>query len=231
MIRPTSLRCLARLAVVALGSGAAALAPVAIVACSSGPGLPVDTIFGTPDLSGYVVGGAQQAVRTNEDLAVGNADGNVPGSTLRGLMSFNLATLPAGATVVSAKVYSRECAIVGHPIPGMGNILIEHVYYGQSADTSAFDTPALDTTGGVFTTDSTQGPRQRLQTSSVLADIAAGRGVSQFRLQMSEVENNYDTTSDYVAFQAPNGANNDICNPVTREGTQLIVTYRTGAAG
>jgi hypothetical protein len=142
-------------------------------------------------------------------------------------MSFNLTEIPTGASVVSAKVFSNQCAVVGSPIPGLGDVLLEHVNYGQTADTSAFDTPVLDSTGGLFSADETLGPRSRTVTASVLADQAAGRGTTQFRLQMSEFNNTNDSTNDYVAFQAPSGANHDVCSaPVVRQGTQLIISYK-----
>lgn len=219
-----SLPCISQLAALAAGIMVAGFLPAAIVACS-GPNLPVDTVFATPGLTGYIVSGTQHDLRTDEDLAVGDADGNVPGSTLRGVMSFDLTSLPMGATVVSVKLYDRECAVSGHPIPGLGNVLVEHVYFGPSVDTSAYDIAPLDTTGGVFTSDSSLGPRQRYVTAAVVADRAAGRTVSQYRLQMSEFENTFDSTSNYVAFQAPSGAHNDICNPVVREGAQIIIRY------
>lgn len=225
MANSERLSYIGRVAALTAGTLVAAFLPAAIVACSSSP-IPADTIFATPGLTGYIVAGSQQALRTDEDLAVGNANANVPGSTLRGIMSFDLTSLPAGAKIVSAKLYARECAVAGHPIPGLGNVLVEHVFFGSSVDTSTYSIAPIDSTGGVFTADSTVGPRSRYVTASVLADLAAARTVSQFRLQMSEFENTFGSTSNYVAFQAPSGAHNDICSPVVQQGMQLIIRHQ-----
>jgi hypothetical protein len=222
----SSIRPVPRLTFLAATVALAAAAPAAIVACGSGPSAPVDTIFATPALSGYVVGGAEQAVRSSNDLAVGDANANVYGSELRGVMSFDLTQIPTGSTVTGVTLFTRECTIVGSPIPGLGDVLIEHVSYGATLDTSAFDTPVLDTTGGILSTDSTIGRHTRNVLPAVLADIAAGRSVTQFRLQMSEYSNTGDSANNYVAFQAPSGASSNLCNPVIRQGVQILVSYR-----
>jgi hypothetical protein len=215
---------LARLATVAVAVAGAAILPAALVACGSGNTAPVDTIFATPILTGYVVGGSQQGTRTNDDIAVGDADANVPNSSLRGAMSFDLTQLPAGATVTSATLFTRECAVVGHPVPALGNVVLEHVNFGPVLDTAVYSTPAIDTLGGVLTSDSTIGHRTRNVTAAVLADIVAGRTTTQFLLVMSEFADSHDSANDYVVFQAPSGSYNTLCNPATRQGAQLLIS-------
>jgi hypothetical protein len=223
MANSSSIGALARLATVVAAIAGAATLPAALVACGSTPA-PVDTIFATPILTGYVVGGSLQGVRTNDDIAVGDANANVYGSSLRGAMSFDLTQIPAGATVTAATLFTRECAVVGSPIPALGNVVLEHVNYGPILDTAAYSTPPLDTLGGILTSDSTVGHHTRNVTAAVLADMAASRTTTQFLLVMSEFANAFDSANDYVVFQAPSGSYNTLCNPATREGAQLLIS-------
>lgn len=223
MPNSSSIRALARLATLAVAVAGAATLPAALVACGSTPA-PVDTIFATPILTGYVVGGSQQGSRTNDDIAVGDADANVPNSSLRGAMSFDLTLIPAGEKVTSATLFTRECAVVGSPIAKMGNVLLEHVNFGPVLDYTAYNTPVLDTTGGILTSDSTVGKHTRNVTAAVLADLAAGRTTTQFLLIMSEFADSHDSVNDYVVFQAPSGSFNTLCNPAAREGVQLLIS-------
>jgi hypothetical protein len=169
-------------------------------------------------LDGYVIGG--QAPYNALDIRVGNIATATGERVYRGFMSFDLSGIPAGANVLSAQLRFWQGQLVGDPYGKLGTLLMKHVDYGGSLDTTDFDGPEL---GSAILATHTSPDEWYNVTSGTVAtwvrdDLAAGRPRFQVRLQFSP-ETDDGTTTDYASFESGNNTFG------TGNVPELIVTY------
>jgi hypothetical protein len=81
-----------------------------------------------------------------QDILVGNGRIVEPTGELvsRGFLSFDLAEVPAGATIEGVELRFYQQTIEGEPYEKLGNLMLEQIDYGSSLDPGAYDLPALD---------------------------------------------------------------------------------------
>ena len=158
----------------------------------------------------------------SKDILVGNGELVNPTGELvsRGFMSFDLSDIPAGATIESAELRFYQKEIQGSPYEKLGNLVLEHVYYGASLDDSAYNTPAL----GTAVLDMETAPQAWYILSDptivtwVQSSVETGLSRQQFRLQFSQ-ETDGDGQEDWIAVQGGGGILG------SREAPQMIITY------
>ena len=158
----------------------------------------------------------------SRDILIGNGAMAVPAGELvaRGFMSFDLSQIPAGATIDSAELRFYQKEIQGSPYEKLGNLVLEHVYYGASLDAGAYDTPALAT--------AVLGMEMSSQAWYILSDptiadwvqssLEEGLSRQQFRLQFSQ-ETDGDGQEDWIALQGGDSILGSL------EAPQMIITY------
>jgi hypothetical protein len=159
---------------------------------------------------------------SSKDILVGNGELVNPTGELvaRGFMSFDLSDIPTGATIENAELRFYQKEIQGNPYEKLGNLVIEHIYYGASLDDSAYNTPAL----GTAMLDVETLPQAWYILSDptfvtwVQASLGAGLSRQQFRLQFSQ-ETDGDGQEDWIAIQGGGGILG------SREAPQMIITY------
>ncbi len=157
-----------------------------------------------------------------QDILVGNGDLVDPVGELvaRGFMSFDLSSIPTGATVERAELRFYQKEIQGDPYSKLGNLLLEHVDYGASLDDGAYNTPAIES--AVLDQQKTPGAWYILSdptlASWVQSNVQAGRSRFQLRLQFRQ-ETDGDDLEDWIAIQAGGGALG------SRESPQLTITF------
>ncbi len=135
-------------------------------------------------------------------LNFGDTSSNVP---IRAVLSFSLAPLPAGATVVSATLeIEQEDTGFGAPYTDLGNLLVDHVDLGAGVETTDFAGGTLSSGIAVISTSAGDGLRAADVTSAVLADLAAARGRSEFRLRFAVTTNNDGSQDSIRVFQTDN---------------------------
>jgi hypothetical protein len=128
--------------------------------------------------------------------------------TLRGMAAFDIAQLPASATLISsATIYLKQYNVAGTPYGAtrLGNVLWRHVDYGPSLDAADFDTPLLMHTGatnGTLSTTATYEWKSAIVTFSVRDDFAnrmarGNRSEYQVRFTNDTVT---PVTTDYAYF-------------------------------
>ena len=135
-------------------------------------------------------------------------------------MSFDLSDSPAGATIENQghPLYQKE--IQGSPYEKLGNLVIEHIYYGASLDDSAYNTPALGT--AVLDMETLPQAWYILSDPTIVtwvqSSIGTGLSRQQFRLQFSQ-ETDGDGQEDWIAVQGGGGVLG------SREAPQMMITY------
>jgi pSer/pThr/pTyr-binding forkhead associated (FHA) protein len=159
---------------------------------------------------------------TVEDILVGNGAPIDPVGELvsRGFMSFDLSGIPAGATIQSVELRFYQKQIRGDPYRKLGNLVLDHVYFGASLDASAYDTPVLDS---AVLAQQTSPDAWYLFSDPTFAawvqsDLGAGRPRHQLRLQFSQ-ETDGDGKEDWITIEPGGGPLGSPNSP------QLVVTY------
>lgn len=158
----------------------------------------------------------------DQDILVGNGEQVDPFGELvaRGFLSFDVSSIPAGATIqgVELRFYQKE--VRGSPYDKLGNLVLEHVSYGSSLSDSAYDTPALDSANIAAQSlpDAWYVLANPTVTSWVASNLEAGRPQFQLRLQFRR-ETDGDGAEDWISIVPGGGALG------SRNQPQLTVTY------
>jgi Bacterial Ig-like domain len=159
-------------------------------------------IYGTASLDG-----TESCVLTRETFLVGDLFDGPTDSGSRGFVSFDLTDIPAGAVAEEARVIINKVRINNNPYD-LGDILLEHMNYGDSLDGNDYDMPVLADLGSL---DSASAPATGYLSSEVTSafnDDLANRTMrgnrSQYRLRFP-IENNDNDASDYVVFTSSDG--------------------------
>lgn len=119
----------------------------------------------------------------------------------RGFMSFNIADIPAGATIESVELRFYQQEVQGSPYPKLGNLVLERVDIGSSLDPSDFATAALDS--GTIAQQTSPGAWYVIADPVLVTwlerELDAGRSRFQLRLRFTQ-ETDGDGEEDYVSI-------------------------------
>jgi hypothetical protein len=194
------------------------VAVVQVMEASGGSGIV--TLPSEAPLDGYRANNGSGSSR--QDILVGNGEIADPGGELvwRGFMSFDLSSIPSGASVEGAELRFYQVKVGGDPYGKLGSLILDHVDYGSQLDASAYNTPALDS--AMLGQQTIPGSWYILADQSITSwlekDLAAGRPHFQVRLRFA-TETDGDGDEDYAGIES---ANNFFG---TGNIPQLIVTY------
>ncbi len=140
----------------------------------------------------------------------------------RGFVSFDLSTIPSGANIISATLRIFQRSVEGTPYTDLGNLIVDHVDFGDILDSTDFNITPLQANIGILSTNSTIEWKELNVTTAVKDDLSNGRIHSQFRLRFPNDTDN-DQSSDYVTFWA-----SDYSDPTYHP--QLVITYEAQTA-
>lgn len=198
-----------------------ALAAVLAPGCggSGGPDDIVVALGGEAALDGYV----------RSDTGTAHPDGGGPfmgdfvffgNRVARQFFSFAFVGLPASGQLVSATIRLNQQVVSGTPFTGLGSVLLEHVDYGATLNSSDFGISPLPGGALVLASDASLGVKELDVTTFVASDLAAGRTRSQFRLRFSLMDTDSDSSDDLVQYT-------DTENSITGTGVppQLVLTF------
>lgn len=174
------------------------------------------TLLTTPALVGTL---SSTGFLTPQSLGMG--DRTPPGSaefTFRGFLTFDLAALPPGATVLSATLTLHQIYVSGMPYDTLGALLVDQVVFGTVLEAGAYGRTFPTSQGVLVSLDETLGPKVVDATTQVQADLASGRTLSQWRLRFA-LEGDGNTRADQADMGAPGTA-------LAPQHPTLVVTYR-----
>jgi hypothetical protein len=120
----------------------------------------------------------------------------------RFFVSFDLTELPDDIEVVSANLRIFQTKTMGDPYKTGGDLLIDHLNYGDSLDSSDYSTPALLSSFETFSDKPTTGWREVEVTSEVIDDVVSARQFSQFRLHFEKELAGGDENGDFAYFES-----------------------------
>jgi hypothetical protein len=161
-----------------------------------GGGTASDTLQIVEDLTGVV--NTLGSAPVGGTVFAGDQDESTPGLQTRGVLSFDLTTIPVGKTIRTAYLKVIQSAVEGAPLTDLGNLVLDHVDLGGVIDAADFSLPALSSGFAVLSDDPVNGRRLVNVFQRVKADLAAGRTVSQFRVRFSVKDGDNDGFQDLV---------------------------------
>ncbi len=161
-----------------------------------GTGSVTFTIASTASVDGFVTNTA--FVDTGTPISAGDTDGSF-GNVARGFVQFDRSGIPAGATVLSAVLRLHQSAVFGVPYASLGNVVVDHVVIGLSLDAADFGASPLQADVGVLSSNAVVGLKSLDVTAQVVADVAAARSSSDFRLRFP-LGSDANALDDYAQF-------------------------------
>jgi hypothetical protein len=200
------------------------LTAVVVTGCGGGDGggtpLPPSpvtvTLTATDALTGHVFSGG--SVARSDTLRAGDNEGPTRSHGVRGFVSFDVAGIPPGATVLSATLTLFQGEVVQLPYASLGDLLVDHVVYGTVLEAGAYARSPLAAGIAVLPNDATLGFRMVGVTPQVQTDLVAAHPQSQYRVRFA-LEVDGDATSDQAVFSDA-GVNSSVARRPT-----LVVTY------
>jgi DNA-binding beta-propeller fold protein YncE len=145
------------------------------------------------------------------------------------LYSFDIADIPASATIASAILRLYQCEVQGLPYTSLGNVIVDQMNYGDVFDPfgSAYSGGAVALNIGTLSTTASLGYRSLSVTARVQSDLSASRERSQYRLLFSTQDFDFDGNDDFVQFT---DAEDSLCaGTTTNKPPQLAVTLDTNS--
>ena len=185
-------------------------AALILTACGGGSLelVPSDQTIGIPangNRSGYVKsdGDVYKTATSNLYIRVGDYFDN---KFARGFLSFPISGIPAGATILEANLYVTQQSVTNTPYAQLGGqILVDHVKLGAALSSGDFSTAGASTITnsiGIISLDDVLEQKGLDVLPEVLADIAAARNNSEFRMRFPVGTNN-DNGTDWARFNTP----------------------------
>jgi hypothetical protein len=138
----------------------------------------------------------------------------------RGFASFDLGSLPSGATIEQATLRLYQTSVIGNPYGvGGGNIKVDHLDYGSTFDNSDYGIAALSASFTTLSSSATVGWKEADVTDALRDDRTNSRSRSQYRIHLAIEATGGDATGDFAYFESANN------NVGTGNTPQLVVRY------
>lgn len=159
-------------------------------------------------------------VYEQDAYGVALGDGS-PGDGWRGIVTFDLGPIPAGATVQEATLRLLQFGVQGTPYAKLGGaVLVDHIDVGATLDAGDYDSAAYSADIGTLSSNPTLEVKSLGVDAAVQADVDATRTRSAFRLRFA-VESDGAPGADYVNFNEQEDPDGSGVTPT------LVVRYTT----
>jgi hypothetical protein len=193
----------------------ASLVPVACGGGSAPPTLVTIVLLSTPALDG-TVGRNGSFGTTGPVVQAGDSTTNLG---LRGFVSFDLGSIPPGATVIAATLRLTQERVTGNPYGDFGPVVLDQVLYGSVLESGAFDRSfPVNQQFATLSSDSALGEKTVDATAPVQHSLASGHAESQYRLRFP-IESDGQADFDLADFNSGDVENTPDVRPT------LTVTY------
>jgi len=173
------------------------------------------TIYSEAALDGSVK--ASGGVYPSNQIFLGDDNGN---NIARGFASFDISSIPAGATIHQATLRMHQSGRTNYPYTDFGSVVIvDHLDYGSTLDAGDFNLAALQPNIGTLSDNIIMEWKTLDVASSVQDDENNGRERSQYRLRFFPNETDNDDSADATRFESGDnyyGADNL---------PELVITY------
>ena len=141
-------------------------------------------------------------------------------ATFRGFVSFDLKSLPGNITIEKAVLMMHQLAPYGHPYVIGGNVVVDHLDYGTSLDTTDYNRVAIKLHIGILSDNDTYEQKKLEVTDSVKNDLYYKRDRSQYRLRFATETIGGGSSGDRASFIPDDDVYQNAKSP------QLEVTFR-----
>jgi hypothetical protein len=149
-------------------------------------------------------------------IKVGSNDSYVA----RGFVTFDITKLPQGARVEKAILRLYQVKITGKPLVELGNLMIDHLTYGDSIDLTDYGIPALVSGISTLSTDLKEGWKEADVSKAVREDVANKRSTSQLRLRFTKEVKTDDSAGNFIYFESANEY-----KKATQNLPELVIEY------
>lgn len=137
----------------------------------------------------------------------------------RAFVSFDITEIPEGSEIISSTLRIFQTKTLGNPYKVGGDLLIDHLDYGDSLDAGDFATPALLSNFEVFSDKASTGWRKVDVTDQVINDVLSARPYAQFRLHFEKEVVGDDENGDFAYFESSENTQRSGNTP------ELIIEY------
>ena len=137
----------------------------------------------------------------------------------RAFLSFDITDIPEGVEIISSELRVFQTKTLGNPYKVGGNLLIDHLNYGDSLDGSDFSTPALLSNFEIFSDKPTTGWRKVDVTNQVINDLVSARPSTQFRIHFEKEIIGGDENGDFAYFESSENTQHSGNTP------ELVIEY------
>lgn len=120
----------------------------------------------------------------------------------RFFVSFDISDISPDAEVISAELRIFQTKTMGEPYKLGGDLLIDHLNYGDSLDRTDYSTPALLSSFSVFSKKPSTGWRELDVTNQVINDVVSAHSLSQFRLHFEKEVVSDSENGDFAYFES-----------------------------
>jgi len=141
--------------------------------------------------------GAGACAEDESNMCVGDVRAGRQSDQYKGFISFEMAAaLPADLVELQAELRFELSATAGNPFAGLGNLLLEHVSFGEIG-LEAFDSEPLDVLGPIASAGDAGAEIRADVSASLLSDLSVSDALSQYRLAFEDATD-ADVNSDAI---------------------------------
>lgn len=137
----------------------------------------------------------------------------------RGFASFDLAGLPAGATIEKATLKLYQTKVEGDPYGVGSRIMVDHLDYGDVLENTDYGASSISTSFATLSTTATVEWKEAEVTDQVRNDVINNRTRSQYRLHFAIETQGGNVTGDFAYFES--GENYSATGKIP----QLVIKY------
>ncbi|MBN1169011.1 DNRLRE domain-containing protein [Candidatus Woesebacteria bacterium] len=138
----------------------------------------------------------------------------------RAFISFDITVIPEDAEIISATIRLFQTKTLGNPYKSGGDLLIDHLDYGDSLDSTDFSTPALISGFEIFSEKSATGWREADVTDQLVNDLVSARPSTQYRLHFEKEVVGDDENGDFAYFESSENTQRSGNTP------ELVINYK-----